>query len=125
MSDILSNPRRALSAAAIAHARAPDDLVVLEVLCRAAVTYTKARDGLAAKSPTPTGSNPRNDPGRVIAPFGRQKGQYLDDIPDRDLRWLRGAVADSVEDPAKERWRGQNAELLAAIDAVLEDRGAA
>ncbi|MEK9754138.1 MAG: IclR family transcriptional regulator C-terminal domain-containing protein, partial [Rhodospirillaceae bacterium] len=34
-----------------------------------------------------------------------------------NLRWLRDAVQESIDDPAKKRWRGENSELLDAIVA--------
>lgn len=124
--EALAAPRKALSEAAVAHSANVQDLGLLESLCRAAAVYEQARQKLAAKpSPLPTGQKSKNDPGYVIVPFGRSKGQYLDDCKDGDLRWLRDAVQDSLDDPAKERYRGKNAELLDAIVAVLERRGAA
>ena len=43
----------------------------------------------------------------------------MSEADDKDLRWVAGAVRESLDDPAKERWRAKNAELLAAIEAEL------
>lgn len=40
----------------------------------------------------------------------------------KDLRWVASALRESLEDPAKERWRAKNAELLEAIEAELGAR---
>jgi len=58
-----------------------------------------------------------------VVPFGRSKGQPVEECDDRDLMWLQNAMRESVADPAKERWREKNQTLLDAIDAELESRG--
>jgi hypothetical protein len=40
-----------------------------------------------------------------------------------DLDWYRGAIQDSVDDPAKDRFYDSNVKHLAEIDAEIARRG--
>lgn len=57
-----------------------------------------------------------------LIPFGRSKGQPIEEADTKDLQWVAGAVKVSIEDPAKERWAPKNRALLLAIEAELETR---
>lgn len=86
------------------------------LLSEAAQKYAKARwAAQTQKSPVPAKT------GHVI-PFGNSKGTPLHEAETKDLRWVASALRESLDDPAKERWRGKNAELLEAIEAELEAR---
>ena len=83
-------------------------------LAAAAETYAKAKWAAVAPSPKPqTGA---------VMPFGRDKGVLLSEAETKSLTWMRGAIAESVADPAKSRWRDSNEKLLAAIEAELATR---
>lgn len=57
-------------------------------------------------------------------PFGKHKGSHVSnpDVSLSDLKWLDGAVAQSVEDPDKSRFKAKNQALLDAIRAEIERR---
>lgn len=59
--------------------------------------------------------------GHVI-PFGRSKGQPIEEVDAKDLTWVAGALRTSIDDETKSRWREANQALLAAIEAELETR---
>lgn len=61
-------------------------------------------------------------PGRHLVPFGKNKGEYLDDTPTSSLVWLRGKIDDAIQDPERSSYKAKNIELLTAIDCVLRDR---
>mgnify|MGYP001607940896 CR=1 FL=1 len=63
------------------------------------------------------------DPDGYI-PFGKHKDSHVSnpDVSLADLKWLDGAVAESVEDPAKSRFQSKNQALLDAIRAEIERR---
>jgi hypothetical protein len=50
------------------------------------------------------------------SPFGRGKGQPIEELGNSDLDWLTNAVRESVNDPAKDRWRDKNQALLDALE---------
>lgn len=83
-------------------------------LAEAAEAYAKAK--WAAVAPPP-----KQQAGAVM-PFGRDKGVPLSEAETKSLTWMRGAISESVADPAKSRWRGSNEKLLSAIDAELATR---
>lgn len=58
--------------------------------------------------------------GSQIVKFGRDKGKRLSDVPDLD--WYRTAINNSVDDGSKARWRDQNLDDLAAVDAEIARR---
>ncbi|MCX6951316.1 MAG: hypothetical protein NTV51_03905 [Verrucomicrobia bacterium] len=89
-----------------------DDKASANELSEAAKAWAAARPA-APRPAAPSG---------LTIPFGRSKGKPLSEADDKDLRWVAGAVRKSLDDPAKERWRAKNAELLAAIDAELAGR---
>ena len=51
--------------------------------------------------------------------FGRLKGQPLVGSSERDLEWYANAVSQSIDDPAKERYRDENERHLAEIQAAM------
>lgn len=61
----------------------------------------------------------------LLVPFGRNKGRQLNDpsVPAKDLQYLENAMEESVADPAKARFKSENARLLRAIRAELQRRG--
>ena len=52
-----------------------------------------------------------------LVKFGRDKGKRLAEVS--DLSWYRNAVASSVDDPDKARYRDQNVAHLAEIDEAM------
>lgn len=75
-----------------------------------------------AASPQPARPAPRSGAGPVAPPFGRGAGQPLEALEMRDLQWYEQAVAKSIADPEKAKWRAQNEESLRAIRAELNAR---
>lgn len=57
-----------------------------------------------------------------VVPFGNSKGKPIEEESDKSLEWLRNAIATSVDDPSKERWREKNQKLLDAIVAEQDAR---
>lgn len=57
-----------------------------------------------------------------VVPFGNSKGKPIEEESDKGLEWLRNAIATSVDDPSKERWREKNQKLLDAIEAEQDAR---
>jgi hypothetical protein len=55
------------------------------------------------------------DASEVTFGFGRQKGVPISKMEDSDLAWYAEAVAKSVSDPEKVKWKAKNQEGLAAI----------
>lgn len=54
--------------------------------------------------------------------FGRGKGKTIEEASERDLEWYADAIAKSVDDPDKSRFRDANERELAAIRAELAYR---
>ncbi len=54
--------------------------------------------------------------------FGRQKGAAFEDGSDENLAWYRGALQQSLDDPAKEKYRSYNLADIATIDRVIASR---
>lgn len=99
-----------------------DDLAHKAVLHAAALAYADAvRASGRDVRPTPTQVSDHRTDG-VLLPFGRSKGKRVADVETKDLRWYESVVAESVDNPKKERFRAQNVALLDAIRAELEDR---
>lgn len=74
-----------------------------------------------AAAPSPTnGTRQRSG---VVLKFGKEKGKAIEDASDRDLEWYGEAIAKSVEDPEKARFREANERELAAIRAEVALRG--
>jgi hypothetical protein len=94
---------------------AQPEAVAAQSLAEAAVAWAVAK-GYREPRPASTGA------GEVLVPFGRSKGQPLSACEVKDLEWLRGAVAKSVDDPEKARWRDSNQAMLDAIEAEIERR---
>ncbi len=90
------------------------DKASAEKLSNAARSYAAAAGGGGAK---PSGQRS----GKLI-PFGRSKGVAIEDAETKDLQWVAQALAASIEDPEKERWRNSNIELRDAIEQELESR---
>ena len=57
--------------------------------------------------------------------FGRQKGMLMSDVEVADLKFYRGAVMRSIDDPEKARFLETNRATLAAIDAAIARKGGA
>jgi hypothetical protein len=64
------------------------------------------------------------DPGTVVVPFGKNKGQSITDIDDGNLQWLADAVKKSIEDPEKAKFKRKNQELLDALREEYKSRQA-
>ncbi len=82
-------------------------------LCASAEAFAKAQWALKAPPRSSTSS------GKVI-PFGRSKGTPLHEAEKKDLEWFASILPESIADPAKAKYSGQNQELL---DAVLAELG--
>lgn len=91
-------------------------------LCRAALTYSEARR-LAQGEATRTQSHAGPRSGAVV-PFGRSKGQPIEDESDKGLAYLSDAMQRSIDDPSKERWAESNRTLKAHVDAEIARRAA-
>lgn len=57
--------------------------------------------------------------------FGKGKNTPIEQATDRDLEWYGEAIAKSVDDPEKSRFREANERELAAIRAEVAWRGSA
>ncbi len=77
--------------------------------------------------PTPSRSNGEAPSASgAVFPFGKSKGMAVRGAPMKDLVWTAGAVAQSIEDPEKSRFKGKNQELLSALNAeIARQNGAA
>lgn len=71
-----------------------------------------------------TGGQRSNTSGGPTLPnYGRAKGQPIASASIDDLHWYGERCAQSIDDPSKARWRDQEMERLAAINAELKRRG--
>ena len=61
----------------------------------------------------------KREPSGVDMKFGKSKGVAIEDAADKDLAWYTEAIAKSVEDPEKSRFRASNEKTLAACRAEL------
>jgi hypothetical protein len=74
----------------------------------------------AAPSPAPTAGG--LGPSGVVMKFGKGKGTPIEQASDRDLEWYGDAIAKSVDDPEKSRYREGNERELAAVRAEVARR---
>lgn len=97
----------------------PDD--VKRVIHAAVMRYAKAsgwkEPGAAAPQRVATGERSRVAGDGPLVKFGRDKDKKLSEVA--DLTWYRNAVASSIDDPSKERYRTQNLAHLAEIDEAM------
>jgi hypothetical protein len=97
----------------------PDD--IKRVIHAAVMRYAKAsgwrEPSAAAPQRVATGERSRVGGDGPLVKFGRDKGKRLSEVS--DLSWYRNAVASSVDDPSKERYRDQNVAHLAEIDEAM------
>lgn len=91
-------------------------------LCRAALTYSEARR-LAQGEATRTQSHAGPRSGAVV-PFGRSKGQPIEDESDKGLAYLSDAMQRSIDDESKAKWAESNRTLKAHVDAEIARRAA-
>ena len=54
--------------------------------------------------------------------FGRDRGKALEHVDLRGLQWYADCLEQNIEDPAKARWRDENASHLADVQRELESR---
>lgn len=77
-------------------------------------------------TPRPAAAAPAQNGARqlsgVVIKFGKSKGTPIEEATDRDLQWVSEAIAKSVDDPEKARFREQNERELAAIRAEIAYR---
>lgn len=119
----LDGAREALRHAAANYAPAyPNPGPEWDDLCRAALTYAEARR-MAQGEATRTQSHAGPRSGAVV-PFGRSKGQPIEDESDKGLAYLSDAMQRSIDDPSKERWAESNRTLKAHVDAEIARRAA-
>jgi hypothetical protein len=108
-----------LSGAALGHAANPEDLALKKELADAADAYSKARTaarGATGAKPAQAGVS------GVVMPFGRSKGVAIEQATVNDLRWVASALAQSIDNPDKARWRDENQRVLDAIQRELDKR---
>lgn len=91
-------------------------------VARRFVEAARARDAARKASQPITGTSGKKLRSGVTVPFGRCKGQPIEEVNDTDLEWVRDRVFESITDPDKARWKSANTTLLAAIEAELETR---
>lgn len=73
---------------------------------------------VGTSSPTPAaGADGRSQDVKI--PFGRNAGLLLGEVDDDDLKWLRSALARSLSDPGKAKFKASNQQLL---DHVLAEQ---
>ena len=89
-----------------------------EALAAAAVNWARASSGAAPVRAQSTGER-----SGLVVPFGKNKGMPVEETSDKDLRYLSDAMARSIDDMSKERWRDSNQKLKDACDAELRRRG--
>jgi hypothetical protein len=124
--------RRALFAAAEAWA-ATKDVEAAFALVDAARAFaatstaptpqTKPKPEKAAAEKQKPGAAPVTAEDTPTIAFGAAKGTPLTQASAKTLAWYEAALAASVADPAKARWRARNEVLLAQVRAELARRG--
>lgn len=107
----------------------PDDRKISNSLHLAILGYAEAcgyeLTGRASLQMTQTsrgGSGGRSRRSGKTVPFGRSKGLPIEEATTKDLTWLAEVLRESIDEPAREKYREQNAALLSAIEAELESR---
>jgi hypothetical protein len=68
------------------------------------------------------GSKAQVPPSERTIPYGQSKGKKLSELDEKDLKWYREAMAASVLDPDKARWKADNESWVVAIDAEFARR---
>jgi hypothetical protein len=99
----------------------PDD--VKRIIHAAVMRYAKAsgwREPTAAPQRVASGERSAVAGDGPLVRFGRDKGKRLSEVA--DLAWYRRAIAESVEDPSRERYRAQNEAHLVEVDAEIARR---
>lgn len=91
---------------------------LVRALCESARAYTAAYESQRAEA-KPKATTSRS--GQVV-PFGKSQGVPIEEATTKDLRYLEGAIAGSVDDEGKAKWREKNVALLDAIRAELGTR---
>jgi len=64
------------------------------------------------------------DPGTMVAPFGKQKGQPIPDLTDDNLEWLAETIEKSVGDPGRAKFKARNQALLDVLHGEYKRRHA-
>jgi hypothetical protein len=84
---------------------------------------TKPKPEKAAAEKQKPGAAPVTAEDTPTIAFGAAKGTPLTQASAKSLAWYEAALAASVADPAKARWRARNEVLLAQVRAELARRG--
>ena len=88
-----------------------------EAICRAADAYAKARwAAVTGKRAAALGQVDGADSLRA------REGRSISDASTSGLKWVLDRVNESIDDPAKDRFREKNVELRDAVEAELESR---
>lgn len=58
----------------------------------------------------------------LTIPFGNSKGKPIEEATPKDLEFIANALRQSIDDPAKGRWREANEKLLDGIEKELQTR---
>ena len=58
----------------------------------------------------------------ILFPMGKEKGKDLVDVSVKSLEWLVKAMGESIDDPAKARWRDSNVKMRNAAEEELARR---
>ena len=111
----LDEAREAMLTRAVFFAGRQSDITAIRALCDAASVYAAERLKSTRKPQMKEGRN-------EVLPFGRERGVPLDQAQHGQLTWVRGVLAESIDDPTKSRWREANQRLLEAIDRELATR---
>jgi hypothetical protein len=94
----------------------------------------KAKRSESAPASAPSPAQPRPTQGRqapasdlptTFPGFGSQKGKPLAGAKEKDLQWYAKILRENVADPAKARFKADNAAHLAAIERLLGVHAAA
>lgn len=78
-----------------------------------------ALEARPAASPPAARAAPATGGGMTLPNYGRSKGAPLVGASLQDLEFYANGCRRSIADPAKERWREKEKELLAAIEAEI------
>lgn len=112
-----------LAAAAGAYAREPAG-VNAQALADAAVEWATVKGHGPTQTAKQREVSPRvSGPGSgVVVPFGKNKGQPIEECDAKDLQWLARVIGESIDSPEKQRWRADNIARLEAIEKELATR---
>lgn len=111
-----------LAAAAGQYTREPVALYA-QALADAAVEWATVKGHIGEEKPgRVVGTGGRELRSGVVVPFGKNKGQAIEEADARDLQWLARVIGESIDNPERQRWRADNIARLEAIERELATR---